>query len=133
MIALLEAGLREVVGLLKFGMEAVAVFCIFMGLASSILIAFRNPARVAQSHFLLLRLRLGSWLALALEFQLGADILSTTVAPTFEALGKLGAIALIRTFLNYFISRELAEEEDRESQLRALSNSPDRQVREAKE
>jgi uncharacterized membrane protein len=47
------------------------------------------------------------WLALALEFQLGADILSTTVAPTFDSLGKLGILALIRTFLNYFLTREL--------------------------
>lgn len=125
MINLLEAGLREVVALLRFGMEAVAVFCIFMGLASSVLIAIHNPAQVIESRFLLLRLRLGSWLALALEFQLGADILSTTIAPTFEELGKLGAIALIRTFLNYFISQELAEEEKRESQMRTLKNSPE--------
>jgi uncharacterized membrane protein len=54
-----------------------------------------------------LRLRFGGWLTIALEFQLGADILNTTVAPTFEALAKLGAIALIRTFLNYFLGKEL--------------------------
>ncbi|NET53786.1 MAG: DUF1622 domain-containing protein, partial [Merismopedia sp. SIO2A8] len=60
--------------------------------------------------FLDVRLQFGVWLALALEFQLGADILATTIAPTFETLGKLGAIALIRTFLNYFLNQELVEE-----------------------
>lgn len=40
---------------------------------------------------------------------MGADVLATTVAPTFEALGKLGAIAIIRTFLNYFLNKELIE------------------------
>ncbi len=122
-ITFLEGSLRFVVGLLKFCLETVAVFCIFMGLTSSIHMALRQPTRIIRSHFLLLRLRLGSWLALALEFQLGADILSTTIAPTFAELGKLGAIALIRTFLNYFISQELSDEEKRESQLRGISSA----------
>jgi uncharacterized membrane protein len=50
-------------------------------------------------------------LAIALEFQLGADILSTAVAPSWDAIGKLGAIAVIRTALNYFLSREMQEEQ----------------------
>ena len=49
--------------------------------------------------------------ALALEFQLGADILSTAVAPTWNEIGKLGAIAIIRTALNYFLSKEMKEEQ----------------------
>lgn len=132
MIQILENGLSEVVGLVEFCMEAIAVFCVLMGLISSVMIATRNPRQVLKSHFLLLRLRLGSWLALALEFQLGADILSTTLAPTFEELGKLAAVALIRTFLNYFISQELAEEEKRESQLRTLNRSIEVERREFK-
>jgi uncharacterized membrane protein len=50
------------------------------------------------------------WLALALEFQLAADILSTTISPSLEALGKLAIIAVIRTFLNYFLTKELETE-----------------------
>jgi len=57
------------------------------------------------------RLTLARFLALALEFQLGADILSTAVAPSWEAIGKLAAIAVIRTALNYFLSREMHEEQ----------------------
>ena len=48
-------------------------------------------------------------LRLALEFQLGADILTTAVAPSWDQIGKLGAIAVIRTTLNYFLMRELRE------------------------
>jgi len=48
---------------------------------------------------------------LALEFQLAADILATTVAPSWAQIGKLGAIAVIRTGLNYFLAREIKEEE----------------------
>lgn len=57
-----------------------------------------------------IRLTLARYLALALEFQLGADILSTAIAPTWEQIGKLGAIAVIRTGLNYFLTREIKEE-----------------------
>jgi hypothetical protein len=32
------------------------------------------------------------------------------VAPSFEEIGKLAAIAAIRTALNYFLSKEIAEE-----------------------
>ena len=51
------------------------------------------------------------YLALALEFQLGADILTTAVAPDWDDIGKLTAIAVIRTGLNFFLSREMAEQQ----------------------
>ena len=57
-----------------------------------------------------IRLTLARFLALALEFQLGADILSTAIAPTWDQIGKLGAVAVIRTGLNYFLTREMKEE-----------------------
>lgn len=57
-----------------------------------------------------MRLNFGRWLSLALEFQLAADIVNTTVAPSFEALARLAIIALIRTFLNFFLTKELAAE-----------------------
>ena len=56
------------------------------------------------------RLTFGSWLALALEFQLGADIVSTTVSPSPSHLIQLGVVALIRTFLNVFLGREIEAE-----------------------
>lgn len=54
-----------------------------------------------------IRLRLGRWLALALEFELGADILRTAIAPTWAEIGQLAAIATIRTLLNYFLQKEI--------------------------
>ncbi|MFC7735153.1 DUF1622 domain-containing protein [Roseomonas sp. GCM10028921] len=52
-------------------------------------------------------LRLGRWLALALEFELGADILRTAIAPTWSEIGQLAAIAAVRTALNFFLQREI--------------------------
>jgi hypothetical protein len=46
----------------------------------------------------------------ALELQLGADILSTAIAPSWDQIGKLGAVAIIRTALNFFLMREMHEE-----------------------
>jgi len=54
-----------------------------------------------------LRVKFGSYLTLVLELLLGADILVTAVAPSWEDIGKLAAIASIRTVLNYFLERDL--------------------------
>ncbi|MGH7631500.1 MAG: DUF1622 domain-containing protein [Gemmatimonadales bacterium] len=54
-----------------------------------------------------IRLRLGSWLALALEFALASDIIRTALAPSWDDIGKLAAIVALRTVLNYFLGREL--------------------------
>jgi len=59
------------------------------------------------------RLSLGRWLALGLEFALAADILRTAVAPTWRDIGQLAAIAVLRTGLNYSLEREIAREEAR--------------------
>lgn len=53
------------------------------------------------------RLRLARWLAVALEFTLAADILRTAIAPSWEDIGKLAAIAALRTLLNFFLQREI--------------------------
>ncbi|MCI4065899.1 DUF1622 domain-containing protein [Micromonospora sp. R77] len=58
-----------------------------------------------------IRLSLGRFLTLGLEFQLAADILRTAVSPTFAQIGQLAAIATIRTALNYFLRREIAQEQ----------------------
>ncbi|WP_291429975.1 DUF1622 domain-containing protein [Deinococcus sp.] len=54
-----------------------------------------------------LRLDLARWLAVALEFTLAADILRTAIAPSWDDIGKLAAIATLRTLLNYFLQREI--------------------------
>ena len=54
-----------------------------------------------------LRVQFGSSVAVALELLLGADVLATAVAPSWDAIAKLAAIAVLRTALNYFLEREL--------------------------
>ena len=69
-----------------------------------------------------IRLGLGRSLALSLEFLLGADILRTAVEPSWDEIGRLAAIAAIRTALNFFLQREIAED------ARMLSSGVDREA-----
>ena len=68
------------------------------------------------------RLYPGPSLPLGREFQLGADILSTALAPTLDDVILLGAIAAIRTVLNYFLSQELERER------REVASRPEREA-----
>jgi uncharacterized membrane protein len=56
--------------------------------------------------------RFGMWLLLGLEFELAADIIGSVVSPTWQDIGQLGAIAVIRTFLNYFLERDLEKAQE---------------------
>ena len=71
-----------------------------------------------------IRLQLGRWLALALEFELGADILRTAIAPSWTEIGQLAAIATIRTLLNYFLQMEIDRAVLRQSTQTASSIPP---------
>jgi uncharacterized membrane protein len=51
----------------------------------------------------------GRWLILGLQFALAADIVNSVISPTWNDIGQLAAIAIIRTFLSYFLERDLAE------------------------
>jgi uncharacterized membrane protein len=52
-------------------------------------------------------LSMARWLLLGLEFMLAADVVRTAISPDWQAIGELAAIAVIRTFLNYFLERDL--------------------------
>lgn len=58
-----------------------------------------------------IRINFGSALTVSLELLLAADILATAIAPTWDEIGKLAAIAVLRTSLNYFLERELKNNE----------------------
>ncbi|MGF1570661.1 MAG: DUF1622 domain-containing protein [Nodosilinea sp.] len=118
----LEQLIGSLAGSLKIILEGISVLCILVGLLTTIRLALkqrwryvfagRQAVRDPELSLAEIRLNFGLWLSLALEFQLGADIVNTTVAPSLEALGRLGLLALIRTFLNVFLARELEAEKN---------------------
>ena len=105
-----ESTVIDAVLWLKLGVEMVGAVIIALGILSAGWLLVKALSRGQTADFTAIRLALARYLALALEFQLGADILSTAISPTWEQLGKLGAIAIIRTALNYFLSREMRDE-----------------------
>ncbi|HYG07827.1 MAG TPA: DUF1622 domain-containing protein [Stenotrophomonas sp.] len=68
----------------------------------------------------------GRWLVAALTFQLAADIVQSSVAPSWQEIGMLAAVALIRTFLNYFLERDIDQvrERDRHRSAAAVLSEP---------
>lgn len=108
-----EAVIVSCVLWLKLLVESVGALVIGFGLVASFVefarTHFKHQIRDTSS----VRQTLARYMALALEFQLGADILATSVAPSWDMLGKLGAIAVVRTALNYFLTREMKQEEAR--------------------
>ena len=100
------------VGYLRLAVEAVGALIVGLGALSTAILyilSLLGPRKYTNSE---VRLHLGRYLALGLEFQLGADILSTAVSPTLQDVELLAAIAAIRTALNYFLSKELKRERE---------------------
>ena len=110
----MEEVAKSVAVYLSMGVEMLGA--VIIGVALLQFIAGYVPALFTQKQYLKnswLRVRFGSSLAIALELLLAADILRTAVAPTWDDIGKLAAIAAIRTALNYFLEKELREIEKR--------------------
>ncbi|MFN5117653.1 MAG: DUF1622 domain-containing protein [Cyanobacteriota bacterium] len=105
-------------------LESLSVLTVLFGLTAVLRQALPHfRRRLPERPSNLARLTFGSWLALALEFQLGADIVSTTAAPTEQNLIQLGVVAVIRTFLNVFLGREIEAEQRLEESRASLHTS----------
>ena len=63
-------------------------------------------------------LQYARWLVVGLTFQLAADIIETAITTDWEAIARVGAIAVIRTFLNYFLERDMSELRERRTDVR---------------
>jgi uncharacterized membrane protein len=122
-----EQNLAILAATLKLILESISLLCILLGLLKTGQLVFVTPrrSRIHSLPLMNLRIAFGRWLSLALEFQLAADIVNTTIAPSLDALGKLGAIAVIRTFLNYFLNRELIEELEMAQERKSVTTLPE--------
>ena len=106
----IESTIINLVQWLKLMVETTGAAIIGLGVITAAYQFVRSLIPPQLESYNRIRLTLARYLALALEFQLGADILTTAVAPSWDQIGKLGAIAVIRTALNYFLTREMREE-----------------------
>jgi uncharacterized membrane protein len=129
--AFLEALLKVWTGSLASGVEGIAGLLIALAAlqatVQAILLFVRGwqaSDRAQEPQTEMIRLRLGRWLALALEFELGADILRTAIAPTWTEIGQLAAIATIRTLLNYFLQQEIDRAARRQPDMALQAHTP---------
>ena len=88
-------------------LEALVVLTILAGVAEALctlaLAILHRQTPVPH----LIWLRFARWLVLSLEFALGADVIRTAIAPSWNDIGQLAAIAAIRTGLNFFLERDI--------------------------
>jgi len=107
----MESWLTEIALYAGLVIEAMAVVIIafasieaFVGAARAML-----SAHATNEEKRAIWLRYARWLVAGLTFQLAADVVHTSIAPTWDEVGRLGAIAVIRTFLSYFLERDMEE------------------------
>ena len=110
-----ELHVSALVQWLRLAVEAIGAAVIGIGVVVGIVQFARTSFHRSPHGYNAVRLTLARYLAVALEFQLAADLLSTAIAPTWTAIGKLASIAAVRTALNYFLGREIREERAVES------------------
>lgn len=110
----MEEAFRAVASYVALMLEAIVVLTVALGSLEA-LYRILLPAVVRRTSDWDRRgvwLGFAGWILLALEFALGADIVRTAIAPSWEDIGKLGAIAAIRTGLGFFLGRDLETAED---------------------
>ena len=121
-----QDAVRDVVDAVIPFVEGVGAAIIVAGVVIAGAMYLLSELRIRPVAYEHVRLTLGRFLALGIEFQLASDILTTAVSPTFDDIGMLGAIAAIRTLLNYFLAQEIerAERMEKEGMLTAPDTMP---------
>ncbi|HEX5263846.1 MAG TPA: DUF1622 domain-containing protein [Phenylobacterium sp.] len=110
----MEVVLREFASNIALATELICVLTVAIGAIVTVARVVLAIARGKATHQPTRReifVGFAGWIILALEFALGADIVRSAIAPTWDDIGQLAAIAAIRTGLNYFLEKDVQERE----------------------
>ena len=113
-----ESQVSGIVQWVRFGAELISILIITIGIIVTAYAGIMIFISRSKKTFDQIRFTFSRYLVIALEFELAADIIGTAISPTWDQLGKLAVIAVIRTFLNYFLGKEMKEEK------KALAENP---------
>lgn len=106
---LIEELFREIASGVALGLEAIVVLIIAFAGAKAFIrtvpLLFNDDMLATERRAIWLRF--ATAILLALEFTLAADIIRSAISPSWDAIGKLGAIAAIRIALNFFLARDI--------------------------
>src|SRR5271169_341262 len=110
----MEALLHVIGHYLALGIEAVAMVLIAAGAIEAVFAIVRAVLRADATNQdrRAVWLMFARWLVAGLTFQLAADVVNTSFEPTWDELGRLATIAAIRTFLSFFLDREVEDTRD---------------------
>jgi len=97
--------------------HVMALLVVAFGTVQAFIRSFRAMLSPSASgkHFHAGYIQYARWLVGGLTFQLAADIVESAFSPSWDEIGRLAAVAVIRTFVNFFLERDLAQEEKREA------------------
>ena len=118
-----ELWFKELAGYVALGAEAATVLVVLIGVVEAVFGVVRTLLTTGMTHVRRREVwvRFAVWILLALEFALAADIVRTAIAPTWNDVGKLGAIAAIRTILNWFLAKDIEAYSEKNRQAEAAS------------
>jgi uncharacterized membrane protein len=118
----MDSTLHEIAHFVALAIEFIAIAVIAVGAIEAVIGMIRVGMRTADRR--VVWLDFARWLVAGMTFQLAADVVNTSFDPSWDEIGHLAAIAGIRTFLSFFLDREMdgrAEQLERE---RAKEASP---------
>jgi len=106
----MEELMKQLAEQVALAIEMIGIVIVAIGtaeaLAATVRLMLTGRSDAARREALL---KYSRWLAAGLTFDLAGDIVQSAVAPTWDAIGRLAAIAVIRTFLTYFLERDIRE------------------------
>jgi uncharacterized membrane protein len=107
----MEALLHAIAHVVALAIEAIAIAVIAIGAIEAVIDIVRVIARsnATNEDRRAVWLKFARWLVAGLTFQLAADVVNTSFDPSWDELGRLAAIAAIRTFLSFFLDREVED------------------------
>jgi uncharacterized membrane protein len=110
----MESIIGVAVNYLTQALDAIALLMIAVGAVKALadIAVASMQGRMADARVRTIFIGFARWLVAALTFQLGSDIAATTLDPGWDELGRLGAVAVIRTFLTFFLDRDLDKARD---------------------
>ena len=105
----MEEALHEAAHFIALCLEALALVAVIIGAIEATVGIVRHIriTHIGNAAKRAVWLELARWLVAALTFQLAADVVNTTIAPTWDDIGRVAAIAAIRTFLTFFLDRDI--------------------------
>ncbi|HPU16018.1 MAG TPA: DUF1622 domain-containing protein [Polymorphobacter sp.] len=108
---MIEVYFREIAAAVALAIEAAVVLVVAIGAAEAMFSTCKLVlgGKLSNEGRRDIWLRFAIWILLALEFALASDIIRTAIAPSWDDVGKLGAIAAIRTGLNWFLAKDIEE------------------------